>query len=144
VLGPALEVAMDRRYLLRALRLGFPELVVVSAGRPIVCRDDRRTFVWMPLDLPRAVSPGRTPRVTPDGPESERTEAMPAHGDRNGQPSPPGEADALAEAEALRLQLQEALARTSRLIAALRQQRRQGRAVQAAVASLRKLQRLNG
>jgi hypothetical protein len=65
--------------------------------------------------------------------------------DSNGATAPPGgEADALAEAEGLRLQLQEALARTSRLIAALRQQRRQGRAVRSAVASLRKLQQLGG
>jgi hypothetical protein len=65
--------------------------------------------------------------------------------DSNGATAPlGGEADALAEAEALRQQLQEALARTARLIAALKQQRRQGRAVQAAVASLRKLQQLGG
>jgi hypothetical protein len=145
VLGPALEVAMDRRYLLRALRLGFRELEVASAGRPIACRDDRRTFVWMPLDVPRAVSPGRTPRVPPARQESERTRPMPAPDDRNGRPGPPGgEADALAEAEALRLQLQEALARTTRLIAALKQQKRQGRVVLAAVASLRKLQQPGG
>jgi hypothetical protein len=145
VLGPAVQVAMDRRYLLRALRLGFTELEVASADRPIVCRDGQRTYVWMPLDVSPAVSPGRTPRVVPDRRESERTEAMPTPDDRNGQPIPPGgEADALAEAEALRLQLQDALARTARLIAALKQQRRQGRAVQAAVASLRKLQQLGG
>jgi hypothetical protein len=145
VLGPALEVAMDRRYLLRALRLGFRELVVVSAGRPLVCRDGRRAYVWMPLDVPRAGGREQAPRVTPDSPESERTPPMPTHDDRNGRAPPQGgEADALAEAEALRLQLQEALARTSRLIAALRQQRRQGRAVQAAVASLRKLEQLGG
>jgi hypothetical protein len=48
-------------------------------------------------------------------------------------------ADPLAEAEAVRSQLQEALARTSRLIAALKQQR-QGRIVQTALESLRRLQ----
>src|SRR5262249_31631953 len=50
--------------------------------------------------------------------------------------------DAMAEAEAVRGQLQEALARTARLVALLRRQRRQGRAVQAAVDSLRKLRDL--
>jgi hypothetical protein len=34
VLGPAVQPAMDRRYLLRALRLGFRELEVASADRP--------------------------------------------------------------------------------------------------------------
>jgi hypothetical protein len=50
----------------------------------------------------------------------------------------------LAEAEALRAALQEALARTARLIGALRQHRRRGRAVEAAVASLRRLRELGG
>jgi hypothetical protein len=48
--------------------------------------------------------------------------------------------DALAEAEALRGQLQSALTRTARLVAALKQQRRESRAVRAALASLRRLQ----
>jgi hypothetical protein len=48
--------------------------------------------------------------------------------------------DALAEAEALRGQLQSALTRTARLIAALKQQRRESRAVKAAMASMRRLQ----
>jgi hypothetical protein len=47
--------------------------------------------------------------------------------------------DALAEAEALRAQLQEALARTSRLVAALKERKREERAVKSAVASLRRL-----
>ena len=46
----------------------------------------------------------------------------------------------IAEAEELRLALQSALARTGRLIAALKQERRQSRVVQTALASLRRLQ----
>src|SRR5262245_23404249 len=100
-IGPAVQVAMGRRYLLRALRLGFQELLVVSPDRPIACQDDRRTYLWMPLDAASALrnSPGREPMANTDS--------------SNGQPTQPGgEIDALAEAEALRLQLQEALART--------------------------------
>ena len=48
--------------------------------------------------------------------------------------------DPIAEAEELRAQLQAALARTARLIAALKQQRRQSRVVESALASLRRLQ----
>ena len=51
-----------------------------------------------------------------------------------------GKVDPLVEAEELRSQLQSALTRTNRLIAMLKQQRRQTRAVQAAMASLRRLQ----
>jgi hypothetical protein len=47
--------------------------------------------------------------------------------------------DVLAEAEALRALLSEASGRTARLLAALKQQRRQTRAVQQAMQSLRQL-----
>ena len=48
--------------------------------------------------------------------------------------------DPIGEAEELRAQLQAALARTARLIAALKQQRRQSRVVESALESLRRLQ----
>jgi hypothetical protein len=51
-----------------------------------------------------------------------------------------GIVDLIAEAERLRELLQEATGRTGRLIAALKLQRRQTRAVQQAMASLRQLQ----
>lgn len=50
--------------------------------------------------------------------------------------------DLVAEAESLRSQLRQALDTTGRLIAALKQQRRQGQAVSAAMAALRRLQQL--
>jgi hypothetical protein len=48
--------------------------------------------------------------------------------------------DPISEAEELRAQLQAALAGTSRLLSALKQQRRQSRVVETALASLRRLQ----
>ena len=48
--------------------------------------------------------------------------------------------DLIAEAELLRTILGDASARTARLVAALKQQRRQSRAVQQAMQSLRQLQ----
>jgi hypothetical protein len=59
---------------------------------------------------------------------------------RNGSADPGEPPDPIAEAEELRGQLQAAIARTSRLIAALKQQRRQSRVVETALASLRRLQ----
>jgi hypothetical protein len=50
-----------------------------------------------------------------------------------------GLAEVMAEAETLRTVLQDASARTARLLSALKQQRRQSRVVQAAMASLRQL-----
>src|SRR5262249_60114086 len=48
-------------------------------------------------------------------------------------------ADAIAETEALRALMHDASARTARLLAALKHQRRESRAVQQAMASLRQL-----
>ena len=47
--------------------------------------------------------------------------------------------DPIAESELLRTQLQDAIARTGKLIAILKHQRRENRAVQAAMESLRRL-----
>ena len=64
-----------------------------------------------------------------------------ANGDqRNGSADPGEPIDPITEAEELRIQLQAALTRTGRLIAALKQQKRQSRVVETALASLRRLQ----
>jgi hypothetical protein len=144
--GPSMIVVMDRRYLVRALQLGFSEILVESPDKPLLCKDSRRTFVWMPLSDAQAVTstrPARKPATPPAPPP--RTNDMPASNDNRGQEQRNGSephpmADPIAEAEALRLQLQEALSRTSRLITALKQQRRQGRIVKTAIDSLRRLQ----
>jgi hypothetical protein len=66
---------------------------------------------------------------------------MPPNDSRNNGTADPGEsADPLNEAEELRAQLQVALARTARLVAALKAQRRQGKVVQSALDALRRLQ----
>ena len=76
---------------------------------------------------------------------------MPAPTDTNGSspesPRPAGVPDrggaiddVIVEVEELRTVLQDASARIVRLLAALKQQRRQSRAVRAAMASLRQLQ----
>jgi hypothetical protein len=131
--GPAVSVPLDRRLLLRALALGFTE-VEAAHNKPLRCKDEKRTYLWMPLDGATQAPPGRQPRREEDMPPGERGPTS------NGAEQP---TDAIQEAEELRRQLQEALARTSRLIASLRQQKKQERAVKSAVASLRKLRELD-
>jgi hypothetical protein len=59
----------------------------------------------------------------------------------NGRQAEPSDAfDPLAEAEALKAALQEAMNRSTRLIAGMRQFRKQHKAVASAVASLRQFQ----
>jgi hypothetical protein len=90
------------------------------------------------------------PETRASPPTNERRRAvMPAppndRGPENGcsdpvQPERLGIEEIIAEAEMIKTQLQEASARMARLLAALKQQRRQSKAVRAAVASLRQLQ----
>jgi len=133
--GPACRVHTDRRYLERALRLRLLELSVAATPEAILCaRAGPSRLLWMALDG-AAERPART-RI----PKEEQT--VPNNDNKAPLPSEGRADDALAEAEALRAQLQEALGRTARLVALLRHQRRQGKAVEAAVASLRRLGQL--
>jgi hypothetical protein len=45
----------DRRYLARAVSLGFSELSIVGADKPVVCKDGTRTYCWVPLDKAQAI-----------------------------------------------------------------------------------------
>jgi hypothetical protein len=162
--GPAVRVACNRRFLWRLVQLGFREVLVRNATTPLLCRDETRIYLFMPLDnalLPaadavRIVSGESLPiaiRSQPKPEPSRREEPMPrpqTNGDepRNGPAgvpalSPtPSEAelpDPLVEAEALRALLHDAQVRLGRLLAALKQQRRHSRALRAAVDSLRQL-----
>jgi hypothetical protein len=165
--GAPVRLCMDRRYLRRALQLGFAELQVERPDAPVVCRDAQRTYLWMPLDQGGTVAPtdgalrvssaepekARSPAPPPSRPDNpRRRRTMPAP-QNNGHPprpaAPPvapqqsGLVALVEEAEAVRSLLREAYGRLGRLVAALKEQRKQSRAVQAAVASLRQLQQLN-
>jgi hypothetical protein len=142
------------------VQLGFTEVAVPGADQPLVCRNDARVYVWMPLDRSNAILAGPdTQRIrSAEGPppptaaEPERREhPMPApppnaptpdHGRSPGSTEPErwGIAEVIAETETLRSLLHEAAARTARLLAALKHQRRRSRAVQQAMQSLKALQ----
>jgi hypothetical protein len=55
--GAAVRINLNRDHLGRALQLGFTELRVVTAGKPMVCRDDHRTYLLMPLEPKDALPP---------------------------------------------------------------------------------------
>jgi hypothetical protein len=146
--GPPVSVVMDRRFLLRAVQLGFQSLTILKADRPVLCQDEGRTYLWMPLEAGKPEETPSTPAPTqpvPTNPQPARRPAVPSsngthlENPREGHEEP---TDLLAEAEALRALLQEGAARAGRLIAALKHQRKQTRALQAALTSLRKLQQL--
>ena len=50
----------DCLYQLRAARLGFREVEVPGADRPLVRQDATRTYLWMPPGRNGAIPPGGT------------------------------------------------------------------------------------
>jgi hypothetical protein len=141
------------------VRLGFTELQVCGAERPVLCRDKQRLYLFMPLTagpaaMPNGKSVRRTPSeespVDPSPPTPERTSTMPrpASNDRSHEPPdgapardrPAGIDELIAETEESRATLGDAFSRVGRLLSALKQHRRQSRALRDAVASLRQIQ----
>jgi hypothetical protein len=156
--GPPMRLCVDRRLLHRSIALGFRELEAVSADSPVVFRDGRRMHLWVPLDKKGAIPPGadvirvgstESAVPLPSPPTPNRKEIAMSAPTNNGH-SPESRVrdpqlekwdieDVIAEAEALRTVVQDANARTTRLLAALKHQRRQSRAMRAAMQSLQQL-----
>jgi len=47
--GKQMGFVTDRHYLAHALRLGFRQISVVGADLPVVCRDEKRQYLWQVL-----------------------------------------------------------------------------------------------
>lgn len=163
VSGKAVRFATSRAYLIRALQLGFGEVAVVSPETPILCRDESRLYLWMPLGEKAALKPAvNALRITPPPngqhpspvSNSPRKPVMSTNGPNHhpppARPAPPAPPAAngtppvplVEEAEALQGLLRNALTRTTRLLAGLKQQRKQHRLVSSTLASLRQLQQV--
>jgi hypothetical protein len=159
VTGKSVRVHLCRDHLLRAVRLGFTELQVCGAERPILCRDKERLYLFMPLSPDAAVTtkvtaetvaPAEEASVDPSPPTPEKTSTRPrpasndrSHENQDGAPArdrPAGIDELIAETEELRATLGDAYSRVGRLLSALKQHRRQSRALRDVVASLRQIQ----
>lgn len=160
ITGPPVRLCMNRHYLVRAVKLGFDQVEVLAKDKPLVCRDGSRVYVWMPLNSTAALSPVADAQRIPSVEAApspitikpgRRQRPMPApqsngHSTDNDRPSDNTEPErwgieeVIAETETLRGLLHDASVRTSRLLAALKQQRRRSRAVQQAMQSLKQLQ----
>ena len=149
--GPPVRLGVSRQYFVRALELRFRAIEVCAQDKPLVARDVERLLVLATLDPKCAVEPAADmvrlvtsgKSIAPVNPPNERTAIMATshNNGSNGQHSEQPESfDPLVEAEALKGALQEALNRSSRLIAGLRQFRRQHKAVASAMASLKQFQ----
>jgi hypothetical protein len=167
--GPATRLNLNRDQLSRALHLGFTELRVVKADKPMFCRDDRRTFLMMPLAPQDALPPADDPlRITSDGvepsgrihrPQRVRLPMSTAsmNGDNRptattGGPTTAGPAEAnrsglaglISEAQAVREAARDTFARAGRLLGGIKRHRQQSRLVATTLASLKQLQPIDG
>ena len=165
--GGEVRFSTDRRFLSRALALGFPEVEIQDAEQPVACRDDRRTFVWALLTPEHVIapaadaimieSPGGAPVSSDSSPscttENSRTmittrtppsPAATAPSSGAQAPAEPATIESLIDnAEQVKVALRDAMSQVSDLIVALRRQRRQSKTLQSALSSLRALQALD-
>jgi hypothetical protein len=170
--APKLRIQTNRRYLARALELGFDEMHLVGANSVITCRDDQRRYGWMPLSPegalptstdavqivsqqePVTIKPPTRERSTTVMSNTSTTNAENGHEResraREGRAASNGTAPAneltmesvIADAQGLRDALRETYERTGRLIAALKHFGKQSRLVQSTLHSLRQLQNI--
>jgi hypothetical protein len=162
--GAPVRLSLNRRYLERAVKLGFRECLVVNADTPIVCQDANRKLIIMLLDNKSALSPSedairvvsdqqqpaaaptartRRPSIVNEAPKPRvvrPTEQVPPN-----SPSDPGAGivvDLVTEAQALRDMLHAGFTRAARLVAALKRQRRQDQLLKSTLSSLRQLDKV--
>jgi hypothetical protein len=147
VAGRPLRLGMARDLLVRAVKLGFSEFHFHGTGRPVVACDGHRTLVLMTSETPRAA---RIPEPSPTLPARRGAEAgsnpiersEPVNPQANGSrplETAAEQSDVLAEAEALKNLLAQAATQAARLTAALRGFRRQQKAVQSVVNTLKSI-----
>jgi len=169
--GEPIRTNLNRRFLTRAIQLGFRQFDLYGPKTPIVCRDDRRQYLIALLSTDSAIGPtedvtriesplvvtNATPTPNRKTPGRKRANMPSTTNADNGetepnaesQPKTNGKADqhdgsALVEqAEAVKLSLREALSKTSELIASLKRHKKQARIVQSTLASLRQLQAID-
>ncbi len=162
--GTPVRLSMNRQYLARALALGFREVAISDAERPVLCDDGQRQYVWGVLEG-EAVAPSEMAVTirSPDAPVSHRPSTKPRMSVARetvankpaDSPGPvnliasipttansPLEIDLITQAEQVRDSLRTTLQAVGTLIGAARRQRKQSRLTKSTLASLKQLQTL--
>jgi hypothetical protein len=168
VSGASVQVMTSRKYLARALELGFRTIQVAQADVPVACREGSRTYGWMPLGEGKPLPEGSDVlTIHSAGGEKTSSNHEPVNrtktvnrqetSERAARPVQRNNADAgeradnardrldpIAEAQALKDVLRDAHGRATRLVAALKHQRKQSKLVATTLASLRQLNGMQG
>lgn len=138
VRGSAVQIALDRRAVLRALALGCRTVRLLAPDKPATFTTADRTFVVAALSADLVV-PDTAEPILAHKPQPERSApvkpdpAAPARGD------PPNAPDPLDLAESLRVALTEAAATAAKLVAALRHSKREKKALATVLTGLKQL-----
>ena len=164
--GEPVQLHSNRRYLERALRLGFRQLHLNGPDAPVLCTDQRRRFLWALLDrksaiprhedpirissspTPSATSPPRTSTKAKTMTVSETSATAPrlaSSGAARTKPVGPKSAGSpIEQAALLRDALRVAARQANELLRSLKRQKRQTRIVESTLASLKELQKVAG
>ena len=165
IVGPPVRFCAKRQDLTRAVQLGFTEIQVIDADRPILFRDERRVYLCMPLSKESALAPAEgstrlaSDQKLPDSSNSSQERKEPTMNVTNASvtsPRPeqpveksdasplrqPGLNGLIDEAEALKVAIREDFERVSRLAAGLKRHRKQSKLMADTLASLRQLQNI--
>jgi hypothetical protein len=161
--GREVQLHMDRRYLARAVELGFREVQFIDSAVPAVCRDEQRTYLWAPLDkdsvIPatenalRSCSPVKgTANYSPSRTLNRIAERLPKRV-RNSTPTTvvprprkgaaKASPDIITRALELRTQLRTILQGLGDLARQIRQQRKQSKLMRSTLAQLQQLKTLD-
>ena len=162
--GDPITINSNREYLLRALRLGFREVLLYGNEQPALCDDGRRQLVWALLtpgaaipsgpDLIRIASTQRPAGGASGHPQKRRRKTTVS--EPTPQSTPTGEKPAtkpkrtttqakttpIEQAIAFRDALRTAVVQANELIRSLKRQKREARLVQTTLASLKQLQKV--
>jgi hypothetical protein len=157
--GDAIRLSSNRRYLARAINLGFREVHLNSADSPVLCQDERRRYVWALLGKEGVIEPSDDAIVTAS-PLASQTPAIPVPrvkivNDTTSAPTPakssarrvlPSKSAKtslpLDQAIDLRDSLRNAASAAHQLVRSLKQQKRESRIVASTLASLKQLQKV--
>jgi hypothetical protein len=161
--GAPVRFAVNRQFLGRLLQLGFDELSLFGADKPLLAQDNQRTLVVMPLpreavlaaseDVLQIVS-AEGPQPEPSKPERKKPIMTVPSRNGHGKDAPTRTEKSvmetgntsfgglIAEAQSLKEALRDAFSRSNRLVAALRRNRKQTKWVAATLAGLKQLQQI--
>jgi hypothetical protein len=162
--GVELCLNTNRKYLARAVALGFREVQLVDPATPVVCRDERRTYLWALLEpdgvIPpaenalRTSSPQASNVSTPDSPRVNRiggrlrkgspAATAPSTRQPGGQKTASEDSqDVIGRALALRAVLRTVLHGLGDLVRQVRRERKQARLTKSTLAALKQLRTLD-